>query len=115
MSTPLQTFALTLNRPREDGATVVAVSGELDLFTTPEFEEQLLALTDDVPDALVVDLTESAFVDSSAGRALLHAAQRLRDRGARLVVVNQDPEVARVLEVMGLDEFLEVVPPGITS
>jgi anti-anti-sigma factor len=79
------------------------------MFTTPEFEERMLALVDDRPSGLVVDLLGATFVDSSAARALLHAAQRLSDHGARLAVVNQDPEVGRILSVMGLDEFLAVV------
>jgi anti-sigma B factor antagonist len=109
MSMQPQTFALK-EHVEDEGAPVLSVRGELDLYTTPEFEERLLALVEDAPHTLVVDLLGATFVDSTAGRALLHAAQRLREQGARLVVVNRDPEVARILEVMGLDEFLDVVP-----
>jgi anti-anti-sigma factor len=103
-------FALMLKPAGGDGVPVLAVRGELDLYTAREFDEHLRALVESEPRGLVVDLVQSTFLDSSAGRALLHAAQSLRRHGARLVVVNRDPEVARILKVMGLDEFLDIVP-----
>jgi anti-sigma B factor antagonist len=96
---------------QRDGGTVpiLAVSGELDLYTSPELDERLLELTDASGPGLVVDLGGSSFVDSSACRALLRAARRLADHGGRLVVVNRDPDVARLFEIMGLESFLVVV------
>jgi anti-sigma B factor antagonist len=112
MLSPTQTFALRLGPPRDDGVPVVVVRGELDMYTSPEFEERLLALVDDHPEGLVVDLLGSTFVDSTAARALLRAAQRLAEHGTRLSVIYRDPEVARILTVMGLDEFLDVLDAG---
>jgi anti-sigma B factor antagonist len=106
----MSSFALSLKPSRGAGVPVLAVRGELDLYTAREFEERLLALVESGARGLVVDLSTSTFVDSSGCRALLHAARSLRQRGGRLVVVNRDPEVARILEVMGLDEFLDIVP-----
>jgi anti-sigma B factor antagonist len=95
---------------REGGAPpVLTVRGELDIYTAREFERSLAELVEEEQLGLVVDLAGSDFVDASACRALLRAARRLRDRGARLVVVNRDGEVARIFRVMGLDEFLTVV------
>jgi anti-sigma B factor antagonist len=105
----MPSFALKLERRSGDAALVLAVQGELDLYTTPEFQERLVELAEVEEGGFVVDLLESTFVDSSAGRALLRAARRLREHGARLVVVNRDPEIARIFEIMGLDEFLSVV------
>jgi anti-sigma B factor antagonist len=96
--------------PRDgDLAPVLAVRGDLDIYTAPEFEQQLMDLVDTEPAGLVVDLVASTFVDASACRVLLRAARRLRDHGAPLVVVNRDAEKARIFDVMGLEEFLTVV------
>jgi anti-sigma B factor antagonist len=102
-------FALELERPGGDGAPVLAVRGELDLYTAPEFRAELTRLAESSGRGLVVDLGASTFVDSSACRALLRAARRLAARGGRLVVVNRDPEIARMFSVMGLDELMAVV------
>lgn len=105
----MSSFALTVKRSGH-GAPVLTVRGDLDLYTAREFEERLQSLTSTEPGGVIVDLAQSTFLDSSACRALLHAARVLRKRAAKLVVVNRDPEVARILQVMGLDEFLEIVP-----
>ena len=102
-------FALKLEPRGQDAAAILTVRGDLDMYTVPEFQARLAELAESEHDGLVVDLAATTFVDTRACRALLRAARRLRDRGAMLVVVNQDPEVRRVFDVMGLDEFLTVV------
>ena len=91
-------------------ARVVRVRGELDLATTPEFE----AAVGDDPDLagrLVLDLSECTFIDSSAIRALLRAAQgRVRAGGSAVIVASQ-PGTLRVLEIAGV---VGVVPVAAT-
>jgi anti-sigma B factor antagonist len=102
-------FALKTVLRDGDPAPLLAVRGDLDIYTSREFEERLVDIVDSEPPGLVVDLAASSFVDASACRVLLRAARRMRDRGARLVVVNRDAEIARVFDVMGLDAFLTIV------
>ena len=95
----------------ETGIPVIAVRGELDLFTAPELRERLRAHVEAhgaVRD-LVVDLTACAFVDASGCRALLRAARQLEALGRRLVIVNTHPGNARIFAIMGLDELFPVV------
>ena len=102
------TFELEVERRDGDAAPVLAVHGELDLYTAPEFREQLAQLAES-EERLIVDFGASTFLDSSACRALLRAARRLGAHGGRMVVVNKDPEIERMFAVMGLDELLAVV------
>jgi anti-sigma B factor antagonist len=103
--------SFALKTVRRDGAPapVLSVRGDLDIYTAPEFEQRLLDLANAEPRGLVVDLSASSFVDASACRALLRVARRLRDHASQLVVVNRDEEIARVFDIMGLEEFLTVV------
>jgi anti-sigma B factor antagonist len=105
----MASFKLEVEQRDGGAAPILAVSGELDLYTSPEFDQRLVELTDSAGPGIVVDLGGSAFVDSSACRALLRAARRLADQGGRLVVINRDPDVARLFEIMGLEAFLVVV------
>jgi anti-sigma B factor antagonist len=105
----MSSFKLKLKPAGTAPVPVLSVAGELDMYTTPEFEEWLLRLVASSPRGLAVDLLDSTFLDSTASRALLRAVRRLRGVGGRLVVVNRDAEVARILDVMGLEEFLTVV------
>lgn len=92
----------------EDGATpVIAVRGELDLFTAPELRDRLREADGETD--LVVDLSACSFVDASGCQVLLRAARQLAATGRRLAIVNPNPENARIFAVMGLDELFPVV------
>ena len=104
----MASFSLKVEQAEGDAPPVLVVRGELDLYTSPEFNQRLNELADSEDHDLVVDLGGSSFVDSSACRALLRAARRLEEHGARLAVVNRDPDIARIFSVMGLEAFLVV-------
>ena len=92
-----------------EGADVVArVFGEVDLATAPV----LLTATQEASGAglLVVDLTETEFLDSSGCRALATAGRSARAGGGRLAVVCPKENVAvyRVVELVGLAAVVDL-------
>jgi anti-sigma B factor antagonist len=88
---------------------LLAVSGELDLFAVPELKQTIAdALEGDTLD-LIVDLTGTAFIDSSGLAALLLAMKRARGRGGQLVVVDGGGGVSRTFQVAGVDQILTIV------
>jgi anti-sigma B factor antagonist len=91
-----------------DGTPVLAVSGDLDLFTAPEFRERLGACAEAGRGTVVVDFRGASFIDSSGAAALLQVRRLHRD-DARVVIVNRNPNIARIFEVMGLDELFSIV------
>jgi anti-anti-sigma factor len=93
-----------------DERVVVAVRGELDLATAPELETVLLERLDAGED-VVLDLRELEFMDSSGLRVLVTAHARATDGGPRFAIVRPPPgsEVARILDIAGVDQQLNVV------
>jgi anti-sigma B factor antagonist len=87
---------------------VIAVGGELDLFTSPKLKQQLADALESGKLQLVVDLSETTFVDSSALGTLIGALRRARERGGRLLLVSQGPEIARTMELTGLDQVFDI-------
>jgi anti-sigma B factor antagonist len=47
------------------GVVVVALAGEIDLYTCPEFKQELLHVIADGATLVVVDLTKTTFIDPS--------------------------------------------------
>ncbi len=93
---------------------VVSLRGELDLSVAGEVEQALLAVEQDRPQRLVLDLRDLAFIDSSGLRLVLEADLRAR-RDARTFALVRGPEqVHRVFLIALLDKRLEFLdePPS---
>ncbi len=88
---------------------VVAVSGEVDLFTAPEFKQRVMAPIATGVDHVIVDLTETTFVDSSSLGILIGAHRRLKSRGGRLVVACDGEAIVKTLRITGLDSVFGLV------
>ena len=63
-----------------DDTHVVAVTGEIDLFTAPEFKQRMSQPIDDGVGRLIVDLSGTTFIDSSSLGVLIGAHRRLKQQ-----------------------------------
>ena len=88
---------------------VVAVSGEVDLFTAPEFKQRVMAPIAAGVERVIVDLTETTFIDSSSLGVLIGAHRRLKSRGGRLVVACDSEAIVKTFRITGLDGVFTLV------
>src|SRR6476646_6267388 len=102
-------FALNQD-PVDDATQVVAVRGEIDLFTAPELKTALGEAIEVGKTRLVVDLAETTFLDSTALGVLIGTVKRLRSRDGRLTIVNTDANIAKTFEITGLDQIFTIRP-----
>src|SRR5215213_8165935 len=91
------------------GSAHVALRGELDISTATKLEEDLERIEAGGPPLLVIDLSGLDFMDSTGLRLLIGADARARAQGRRLVLVQGNDMVQRVLRLTRLDERLEIV------
>ncbi len=91
------------------GLRLLAVTGELDLFAAPELKKVIGQALEGAGCDLIVDLTETAFIDSSGLAALILAMKRARALGGHLVVVDGGGAVAHTFRVAGVDQIITIV------
>lgn len=90
-------------------AYVIALGGELDLYSCPEFKDELLRVIAERARHIVIDLAATTFIDSTALGVLLRGVQSLRETSdGVLSVACVDPNIRKVLEVTGLDRVFSV-------
>jgi anti-sigma B factor antagonist len=92
----------------EQGGTVVRVRGEVDMATCAELQAALDRAGRGEP--VIVDLTDCAFLDSSAIRVLLMSSAKAESTGGSASLVVPDARIRRVLEIAGLDTRLPIHP-----
>ncbi|HKH13606.1 MAG TPA: STAS domain-containing protein [Solirubrobacterales bacterium] len=100
---------LEITTEQREGQTLVALVGELDIASAPQFEEGLAKVEDHNPGVLVLDLRGVEFIDSTGLRAVIGADERARSTGRRFVVVRGPAAVERVFSVTQLDQRLDIV------
>lgn len=91
-----------------DGAVAtVSLSGELDFISAPALAEDLIKITVDHPERLVLDLDDVVFVDVAGARAFDRAVQAFQ---CPVVVRGLRPSAHKVSWVSGFSETWEAVP-----
>lgn len=99
---------LKVSTASQGGHAVVAVYGEVDLYTAPRLQAELAGLVRDGVARVVVDLSGVDFCDSTGMNVLLSAMKRLREQDGSLELAAPRPAVLRILQVTGLDTVFSV-------
>jgi anti-anti-sigma factor len=87
----------------KDGATIVTVTGEMDLFAAPALSDALTQALER-PEPIVVDLCDCSLFESSGLNALLTAHLAAEAEGGRIIVVRRPQGCA--------DRTLSLTVPG---
>ena len=94
----------------DDATYVIALAGEVDLYTAPEFKEQLLQVIGDGGKDVVVDFSNTTFIDSTTLGVLVGGVKRLRSQDGRLSLVCSDRNITKIFEITGLDRVFTIYP-----
>ena len=100
-------FRVELLRTEQDTA-VIAIEGEVDIYSAPQFKEALLAGIEDGATTIIVDLGRVTFIDSTALGVLVSGAKRVRPKNGRLDIVCTDENITRIFEITGLDRIFGI-------
>lgn len=90
-----------------NGVARIAVTGELDISTVPVLEQHLGSYQADGVGAIVLDLRDLSFVDSTGLQAFLRARNVAEENGHELLLVGAAPTARRVFELTELDLLLD--------
>jgi len=104
--TPARPTEFSSRATLADGHAVVALRGELDLSTAPVLTRCLAPVIGSHPSAVILDLGELEFIDSTGLTLIVRAWNELRTHEGTLGLAHASPPVRRVLELVGLDRML---------
>src|SRR5436190_9456595 len=93
-----------------DGVYVISLVGEVDLYTAPEFKQQLLDVIASGGKDVVVDFSNTTFIDSTTLGVLVGGVKRLRAQDGRLSLVSSDRNITKIFEITGLDRVFTIYP-----
>jgi anti-sigma B factor antagonist len=93
-----------------DDAYVISLAGEVDLYTAPEFKQQLLEVIGQGGKQVIVDFSDTTFIDSTTLGVLVGGVKRLRTNEGQLSLVCSDRNITKIFEITGLDRVFTIFP-----
>jgi anti-sigma B factor antagonist len=99
-------FSVGYEQVADGAATLITISGEVDLGSVSEFE-QALDRAAAQGGSLALDMTALRFMDSSGLRAVLISSERFDTDGRRLAIaVTDDSPVRKLFSMSGIEDRL---------
>jgi anti-sigma B factor antagonist len=102
----------TIDLSQSSNGVVLAMGGELDVSAAPYLQERLMGAVKEDPANLRIDLSGVTFLDSMAVGLLVSTKRQVGAYEGSFAVSCCHPSVRRVLEIMGLIEYLNVDAAG---
>jgi anti-sigma B factor antagonist len=110
---------LTLNvHPEEPGYIVIAVGGEIDVYSAPRLRERLVSLVEEGSYQLIVDMEDVEFLDSTGLGVLVGGLKRVRAHDGWIDLVCTQSRMLRIFRITGLNRVFSIydsVPEAIAA
>lgn len=101
-------MSLNLEVQESSGISVLKTAGEVDLYSSPQLREALLAMINQCPGAAAVDLSGVPYMDSSGVATLVEGLKAAGQRGKEFRLIAPSPPVLKVLQLSRLDSVFKI-------
>jgi anti-sigma B factor antagonist len=102
-------LSLSISTDITSDATVVHVEGDLDVYTAPRLKESLEQAVAE-RGRLILDLTGTQFIDSTALSVLVGALQLSQSKDGEFRLVVGDPFLLKIFHITGFDGMFSIYP-----
>ena len=99
---------LTLATREVGGTTVVAVGGEIDVYTAPKLRDKITELVGAGVYHLVVDLEAVEFLDSTGLGVLVGGLKKVRAHDGSLRLVCTQDRLLKIFRITGLAKVFDI-------
>ncbi len=106
---------LSLETHVVDGATVVAVAGEIDVYTAPKLRDKLTELVSGGDYRLIIDMQGVEFLDSTGLGVLVGGLKKVRVHGGSLELVCSQERLLKIFRITGLAKVFVIHPDADTA
>lgn len=86
----------------------VIVAGEIDISNTDKLRDSINLALEQPTEEVQLDFAGVSYIDSTGIGVLVGAAHRAEERSRRFAVVNAQPNVMRVVQLLGVDKEIDI-------
>lgn len=95
-------------RKDASGAIVVGVDGQLIVGNRHELKQKVLDALEKGEKKIVVDFSNTGYIDSSGLGVLVSLAKKLREEGGELLLAGLNPDLRTLFELTKLDTLFNI-------
>jgi anti-sigma B factor antagonist len=104
-------FMLDISRQLEE--TVVSISGEIDIFSAPDFKEQVGSIIESGAAVVVFDCECLEYIDSTGLGVFVSFLKKANQNECVLRLKNLKASVLKLFVITGLDRILNIEKGGV--
>ena len=94
---------ISVSQPTTGDIPIVAVTGEVDVYSAPLLKEKITELLESGQNTLIVDLSGVGFLDSTGLGVLVEARTATTEAGGALPLVCSQERILKLFTITGLD------------
>lgn len=99
---------LDITTERTGTGCVIAVTGEVDVYTSPHLKREVAAALDDGCTDVIIDLGRTGFIDSSGLGVLVSALRKAKEQGGTMRLVCTEESILKIFRITGLDKVFPI-------
>jgi anti-sigma B factor antagonist len=92
----------------DSGKKVVVLSGEIDMYSSPDLRETLLGLVKEKPNVLLLDFKGVEYIDSSGIATFVEGLKCMKGYGGSLRFFNIPQGIMEIFRFSKLDRVFEI-------
>ena len=99
---------LEISTRDKGNATIVSISGDVDLYSSPQVRRIIIGLTEKKKPLIIVDLNQVEYMDSSGIATLVEGLQQVGKYSGEIRLFGLASAVREVFELSRLDKVFQI-------
>jgi anti-anti-sigma factor len=99
---------MNITEREQNGVTIFVLDGRVDSEGAVDLDLALQTATSEDKHKMILDMSEVRYINSSGLRTLADILTQNKSSGGDLKLVNLNPKVQRVLQIIGFDKFFAI-------
>ncbi|WP_425539114.1 STAS domain-containing protein [Microaceticoccus formicicus] len=101
-------MSLNLNVTTKENESLISLSGDLDIYTSPEFSKGILNEFEKNGKDIVIDASQLDYIDSTGLGAFISVYKALTESSKTIKLINVKPNVKKIFVITELDKLFKI-------
>lgn len=101
---------LTLETREQDGRTLLAIAGEIDVYTAPKLRDKITELVNAGHHSLILDMEHVDFLDSTGLGVLVGGLKKIRAQDGTMALICSQDRLLKIFKITGLAKVFTIHP-----